>query len=134
MLNFALKFGVIVFSGVGLTDLIDSIMDIVRGARRPKQTSTSTNLEKLGLYRPGDGPELVHKRIDAYIKKRSSLKSNFTPRSLPIPFGIKRNDVVGFDFKWRLILHTEYESHDFGISPFRRKALELALKEAKFLT
>jgi hypothetical protein len=134
IVNFVTTFGLMLFSGVGLMDIIDFVSNIMRLARRPAQTSLPNSLTKLGFGSAGISPEELQLKMDNYIKQRSQMKSDFSSRSLPKPFVIKKYEIRDVSFNWRLVLRTEYESHDFGISPFRRKVLKIALQKANLLT
>jgi len=133
VLNFLLKLGLVLFSGVGLIDIVDAASDTFRLARRPNKTSMPQSIMKLGLWKSGEDPKVFQNKLDWYIQQRSQMKSNFSNRSIPKPFSIKKSEIKNISLKWRLIVQTEYESHDFGISPFRRKALEAALHRAQLL-
>jgi hypothetical protein len=134
IVNFVLKFGLVLFSGVGIMDIVDAASNLVRLTRRRAQTFSPQSLSKLGFSFSGQNPEELQQNINAYIKQRALMKSDFSNRSLPKPFGIRKDEIREVSFGWRLVLNTEYERHDFGISPFRRKVLRIALRKANLLT
>ena len=126
--NFLLKGILLLVTGVGVTDLWEFVANIGRVGTRGMAGTRQPDIAKVGLWHDNQTGRDLKKRLDDHIKKL-----DFSHRSLPKPFGLKRSEIKATSFNWRLTFKTEFDSHDFGISPFFRKRLLSALKETRLL-
>lgn len=76
---------------------------------------------------------MLQQRLDMYVKARRAESLDFEDDSVPKPMRFTLDDIRNLKFGFKLRFDTEYDNHDFRVSPLRRGLLRSSLREAKFL-
>lgn len=80
-----------------------------------------------------DPDQVLQRRLDDFVKARRAELLDFEKDSVPKPMRFVLEDVKNLKLGFKLRFDTEYDDHDFRISPLRLSLLRSALKESRFL-
>ena len=133
ILNWVIKSTLIFVAGLGVQDIIEIFRLMVRFGRRASVASGHPKIIEPGIWSPGQTSVELQRRLDNYVERKKRGSLDFKKDSLPKPTRFALAEIKNVHFKWRLTFTSEFDHHDFGISPFRRKQFQSALISAGFL-
>ena len=80
-----------------------------------------------------DSEQMLQRRLDNFVIVRRAEMLDFEEDSVPKPMRFALEEVKNLRLGFKLRFDTEYDNHDFRVSPLRRNLLRSALKESGFL-
>lgn len=126
VINFVLKFILISVMGIGVGELYGSARRAWRFVRRGQIQENLPQTKVRSFWNTSLSNDALQWQLDGYIRKKRAGK-------LMRPQRFCLDQISNPKFEWRFTFTTEYDQHDFGISPFHRSAFRQTLIAGGFL-